>query len=602
MLNSYKNLYQLLSNDERKQAFKLLIMIILMAFFDLVGIASIMPFMAVLANPNLIEENNILAYIYVKLQLNGLINSKQEFFIFIGIVMFFILVGTLLFKSVTTYMQLKFSMMREYSLGRRLIKGYLNQPYSWFLNRHGADLGKNILSEVNSVIDGALIPALNCIAQIAIIITITLMIIIIDPYLAITIGLVLCAAYFAIHKMTHDYTTKIGKERFELNHKRYLAVNDAFGAIKEVKVNGLEDAYINRYDSSAKQYAKHQASEQIIRFVPRYALEAIAFGGMLLVVLYLISSEKGINNALPVIALYVFAGYRLMPALQQVYGSIIQLRFSKNALEFLNNEIKGIKKAETDQIEKNYENINFEYDIKLIDVSYKYPNSNKNALNNVNIKINKGSTIGVIGETGGGKTTVVDIILGILTPTSGHVYVDGIEFNNKKRKQWEKIVGYVPQQIFLIDDSIAANITFGSRKEEIDQTLIEKVAKIANLHDFITAELPQGYETKVGERGIRLSGGQRQRIGIARALYKSPKILVLDESTSALDTITESAVMRSINSNCNDVTIIMIAHRLSTIKICDQIFIIDKGKLIDKGKYDELYEKNLIFKNMVNSK
>ena len=318
--------------------------------------------------------------------------------------------------------------------------------------------------------------------------------------------------------------------------------------------------------------------------MPRF-LEALAFGGILLIIIYLMTKTGNFNNSLPIISLYVFAGYRLMPAVQQIYLSLAKLAFINPSLDKLTNDIKDLKPYYKN---KEVKVLSLEKVISLKNIFYDYPNSSRTALNDINLNIMAKSTVGLVGTTGSGKTTIVDIILGLLDPQKGTLEVDGQIISKKNVRSWQKSIGYVPQNIYLADDTIAANIAFGVDLKDINHEAIEKASKIANLHSFVINELPQKYQTTVGERGVRLSGGQRQRIGIARALYHNPKVLILDEATSALDNKTERVVMDAVNSLNKHITIIIVAHRLNTIKNCDKIFLLEKGVLKREGSLEEL--------------
>lgn len=587
-----KKLLDLLTPHERNRAALLLGMILVMALLDAIGVASIMPFMAVLANPQLTESNAFLSAIYNMLGFNNV----QNFLFFLGVVLFALLVISLTFKALTTYAQLRFTYMREYSLSRRLIEGYLHQPYTWFINRHSADLSKTVLSEVNTVVYGSMWTMITLIAQASVAIALLMLIFYVDPLLAFIAGSVMGLVYLFIYKIVSAYLSRIGKERVKLNQMRFTAVSEAFGSVKEVKVGRLEKVFIRRFAKPAVSYVRHQVSAKVVALLPRFAMEAIAFGGLLLVVLYLMARDDGFANALPIMSLYAFAGYRLMPALQQIYGSASQLRFTGPALDALHADLMSLTTAHPSDTYKS--KIKFEKKIALKNVEYTYPNADKSALNDISLSILANSTVGLVGSTGSGKTTTVDLILGLLEPQQGSITVDDISINSSNRCQWQAFIGYVPQQINLIDDSVAANIAFGVEADQIDQNAIERAAKIANLHDFVVNDLTQGYATTVGERGIRLSGGQRQRIGIARALYHNPQVLVLDEATSALDNLTEQAVMDAVNNLGHKITIIMIAHRLSTVRQCDQIFLLEQGKIIAQGTYDKLANENEIFRAM----
>jgi ABC-type multidrug transport system fused ATPase/permease subunit len=287
----------------------------------------------------------------------------------------------------------------------------------------------------------------------------------------------------------------------------------------------------------------------------------------------------------------VFAGYRLIPAFQQIYNAFTQINFINPSLNNLYSDLENLKIPEKNQDQGI---LSLKKEILLKNINYNYPNSSRTTLKHINLTIPVKTTLGIIGTTGSGKTTLVDIILGLLDAQKGTLEVDGKIINKHNLRSWQRSIGYVPQHIFIADDTITSNIAFGLNPNEINQVMIEKAAKIANLHNFVIDELPKKYQTIVGERGIRLSGGQRQRIGIARALYHNPNVLIFDEATSSLDNETEKAVMDAVNKLSDDATIILIAHRLTTVKNCDQIIEIEKGKLINKGTFKELVEKMVI--------
>jgi ABC-type multidrug transport system fused ATPase/permease subunit len=593
-MQTLKKLLDLLTPHERKRAGLLLGMILVMALLDMLGVASIMPFIAVLANPELVETNAILKTVYT-VSSNFGVDTPEQFLFALGIGVFLLLVGSLAFKALTTYVQLRFTLMREYSIGKRLVEGYLHQPYSWFLNRHSADLGKTILSEVSNVTDGGITPTMNLIAQGTVAIALLMLLIVMDPKLALIVGLTLAAVYSLIFRTTSALLARMGTERVKANQERFVVVSEAFGAAKEVKVGGLEYAYIQRFAGPAQTYARYQASAQVISQLPRFALEAIAFGGMLLVMLYLMAQSGGFASALPIIALYAFAGYRLMPALQQVYGALTQLRFSGPALDALHKDLMSLQPTGPYQQQPA---LPLNQVITLNNIVYRYPNAAIPALKGISLTIPARSTVGLVGATGSGKTTTVDLILGLLDAQEGTLAIDGQPITDHNKRAWQRAIGYVPQQIYLADDTVAANIAFGIEPEQIDQAAVERAAKIANLHEFVTNDLPQGYATTVGERGVRLSGGQRQRIGIARALYHKPQVLILDEATSALDNLTEQAVMEAVNNLGHDITIILIAHRLSTVRQCDQIYLLERGEVNASGTYEELIDSSQQFAAM----
>ena len=573
-----KKVLFLLTPSERLQTYLLLFMILIMALLDTIGVASILPFIAILTNPNLIETNLILNSVFEASKIFGVENNQQFLFI-LGIFVFILLVVSQVFKVITTYFQVRFIQMHEYSIGKRLIEGYLHQPYSWFLNRHSAELGKSILSEVATVIGGCIYPVMELISKGMVTIALIVLLVLVDPKIALIVGLSLSCAYGLIFFCLRSFLKRIGKERLKKNQLRFMLVSEAFGAVKEIKVGGLEQIYIRRFSDAAKNFAEYRASSQTISQLPRFILEAIAFGGVMLMILYMMRQTGGFINSLPIISLYIFAGYRLMPAVQQIYTAFTQISFNSPSIDLLNKDIKNLKPFNSNQA-NDADALSLNKAITLKNIYYNYPNTTRTALKNININITAKSTVGLIGTTGSGKTTTVDIILGLLEPQKGTLEVDGQVVSKQNSRAWQRSIGYVPQHIYLTDDTIEANIAFGLDPKDINQEAVEKASKIANLHEFIMHELPNKYQTTIGERGVRLSGGQRQRIGIARALYHNPQVLILDEATSALDNQTEQAVMDAVNNITKNITIILIAHRLNTVKNCDIIFKLEKGQII----------------------
>lgn len=593
----FKKLASLLTKSELKSAGMLMGMISIMAFLDALGVASILPFIAVLSSPNLVDTN---VWLNTAFKLSGQfgIETIEQFLFFLGILVFLLLVLSLTFKAVTTYAQTRFVLMREFSIGKRLVEGYLHQPYVWFLSRNSADLGKVVLSEVSTVVGYGITPLMTIIAQGTVSLALIILLIAIDPLMALCMSFVLSLSYIIVFALVSGWLKLLGQTRTQANKERFTTLSEAFGAIKEIKAGGLEHVYISRFASQAEIYAKGHAAAHIIGQLPRYALEIIAFGGMMLVSLYLMSRNNNFAAALPVIGVYAFAGYRLMPALQQIYSAFTQLRFVGPALDTLYKDLSTLDFTSTRQISPNY--LPLVQAIRLEGISYQYQDALHPALNQASLKISAKSQVAFVGTTGSGKTTIVDVILGLLEPTTGHLIVDGKEITTLNRRSWQNSIGYVPQHIYLADDSVSANIAFGFPHNEIDQNEVERVSKIAHLHDFVVQQLAEGYATVIGERGVRLSGGQRQRIGIARALYRNPRVLILDEATSALDGITEKSIIGEVEKLNNEITIIFIAHRLSTVRKCDQIYLLENGKITANGTYDELVGKNKHFLALTN--
>lgn len=589
-----RKIFHLLTPQELKRAGLLLILILIMAIFEMIGVASILPFIAVLTNSSLIQTNSILNTMYNFSSIFGIENT-QQFLFALGIMVFLLLILSITLKAITTYVQIRFIQMLEYNISKRLMERYLNQSYSWFLNRHSAEFGKTMLSEVGSVIGNGIKPLIELIARGTVSIALLILLIMTDPIIALIVGASLGGSYILIYKFTKSYIGKMGRIRFEKNEQRFKSVSEAFGAIKEIKMGGLEQIYINRFSEPSKTIATNIASTSVIQDFPRFAFEALAFGGIMLLILYQITQVGSFNSALPVISLYAFAGYRLMPALQLIYASFSKFAFIGPSLDKIHEDFQNLKIFDLSHEQKK-EIIAFNKSISLKEIYFNYPGSLRTALKNINIKIPVNTTVGLVGATGSGKTTTVDIILGLLEGQKGKLEVDGKTITKHNSSSWQKLLGYVPQYIYLSDDTVSSNIAFGVDPKYINQDAVERASKIANLHDFVIEELPKQYQTKIGERGVRLSGGQRQRIGVARALYHNPKVLILDEATNSLDNVTEQAVMDAVNNLNKNMTIIIIAHRLNTVEKCDKIYLFDKGEVKNEGTFEDLIKVNENFR------
>lgn len=591
-----KKIFDLLNLTKNKQYFFLFTLITFTALLDILGVASIFPFVSILVNPQLIETNSVFAYFYKTLALLG-VSGVQQFTFIVGITTFILLIFSSIFRILSNFNQIHFILKLESAISKYLIQSYLYRPYVWFLKQNSSDLGRNILSEVSHVVSGTLMPTLVIFSQSLVIFLLFVLLCFSNFIVAISVGLIFGLSYLSIFYFTKNFLNRIGNERLKANKERFMEVGEAFNAIKEIKYKGLEQTYINRFTKPMHSYIRSQLLFEGTAYLPRYLIEGIAFGGLIIAILVLISHNVSIINIIPYIALYTFAGYRLMPALQQVYTSLAQLRFVAPNLDKLHEDLMNSKFTEDSKIrEQKFMQIN--KFIKLKNISYNYPDTKKISLQNISLTIPIFSKVGITGPSGSGKTTLIDIILGLLEADSGTINVDDKIITNKNKITLQNSIGYVPQQINLTDNSVAANIAFGVNIKDINRKSLENAAKNANLHNFITQELPQGYDTVIGERGARLSGGQKQRIGIARALYHNPQILILDEATNALDNLTEQVVMEAIENLKRKITIIVISHSLNIVKNCDIIFLLDKGQLIAQGTYSELVQSNKIFKEM----
>jgi len=591
-----KKVFGLLTKREINRLYLLFVVMVISAIIEVVGIASIMPFLALITEPDLIRENDILNKVYTMLNFE----STNRFLVFTGIVVLVILIVSNFLVFLTNWGLARFSWMRSHSVSIRLLRNYLFQPYSFFLNQNSALLGKNILSEVQVAVKGVIVPLLEILSRVIVAIFIFILLLVVEPILAFSSIVILGGAYVLTYRIIKRRLQIKGKERYRTNAEKFKAVNEAFGDIKQVKLMGCEKFFLKRFSKPSIENAKHNASAQIIGLIPRYIIEIIAFGGIIIVVLYFLIVKGELGEFLPIIGLYAVSVYRLLPSIQSIFSNVAHVRFNAQGIDALFEEMLSFKdtKVSASLGKKKVELLPFKEVLELKNITYTYPETDRPVIKDLNIKININTSIAFTGATGAGKTTIANIILGLLGPDSGKMVVDGAEITDENLASWQRNLGYIPQDIYLQHNTVISNITFGIPYDKVNMDSVIKAAKIANIHDFIIEELPEKYNTIVGERGVRLSGGQRQRIGIARALYHDPAVLVLDEATSALDGATEHEVFKAIDNIARTKTLIIIAHRLTTIQDCDVIYVMEKGKIVGVGKYNDLMRTNSIFQRI----
>lgn len=595
MWNTLTRTMALMTREEKRRGGMLLILVVLMAMFETFGIAALLPFFQLLSDPSAIDSIPLAqaAYKWTGLQ------SHHSFLTVIGFCAFGIIVCAAVIRIVTTYAMNLYAQVGGHHLAERLLGMYLRQPYVFFLSHHSSDLTKSIMSDSQALVSLILQPGMYVIAYTLVLVIMTSMMVALDPMLALIVGGVIGSLYVLIYQMIKRMLSRIGRDLEVATKERFSSIDVALGGIKDIKLLGREKVYLDQFRPASLRCAQHQATNSTLSESPRYLIEAVAIGGALALALILLTTKSsGSGVVLPGLSVYALAGYKLIPAAQRIYSGFSNLRFGEGTLDSITADF-GSELSQVQVHEAPPPAMIPSREILLDDVVFAYPSAKKNALDGVRLTIPVGTSIGLVGGTGAGKTTLVDIILGLLSPTSGHLVVDGQPIDESNLRAWQQALGYVPQSIFLADASVAENIALGVAKSDIDMAKIEECARMAQIHDFVMAEMPQQYQTTVGERGVRLSGGQRQRIGIARALYHNPSVLVLDEATSALDTITEQAVMESVQALSHQKTIIMIAHRLSTVRSCDIIFMLDHGHLGAHGSYEELLATNKKFKAMV---
>lgn len=474
----------------------------------------------------------------------------------------------------------RFSAALHSQLASRLLRGYLMRPYAYHLNRNSSEFLRTIFSEIDFLTDGFLASAMGACAQLLTILAIGTLLFVINPGIALAAGIFFGSSYALIYFLVRRRLVQAAEERAGSDDARYQAATEAFATIKELKVLGRERHFLNAFEEPSRDYFQNLAKAQLYSELPRHLVETIAFAGMVGIALLLLQRHGGVAGALPVLGVFAVAGYRLLPAIKGLYSSLSNLRYYRGSVDTIFQvcgELTG-----TDEVTAPLPDpLPFQKTIEFRNVSFTYPGSDRPVLHNLDLVLPVRTRIGLRGRSGAGKTTLADLILGLFEPGSGEILIDGVPLTEKNRRAWQRNCGYVPQQICLIDGTVRANIAFGIAPELIDDDRILAAAQLANLQEFVEKELPDGYETQVGERGIRLSGGQRQRIGIARALYHDPEVIVLDEATSSLDTETEEAIVDALRSLAGRKTVIMIAHHFATIQESDLLIHLDNGRTVD---------------------
>lgn len=574
-----KKLNYLLSRAQRRKVFLLSILMFIGMLFEMFGLGILLPILSLMLNPDIAK-----AYPSVKPILEYFGNPTHETLLMLGLIC---LVGFYLLKSVflgfLSWKQSKFSAELSEELSENLFRGYLSQTYSFHLERNSAELIRNIQSEINQfqLVTGAVI--LLCIEFSQIIGLVTILLIA-EPVGAIIVSVFMYLASLFFNWLTKKRLKSWGSKRQFHAERINQHLFQGLGGVKDLKLLGREKYFLKQYQTHNSANAKISTRVGTFYLLPRLYFELLTIIGLTVMIIVMILQEKDLTLLIPTLGIFAAAAFRMIPSFNRIMSSIQQVQFAKAVVHTLYNEFCSLTNINLK--ENSFDKLDFEESIELNNVSFKYPKTEAFALDNINFKIKRGESVGFIGPSGSGKSTLIDLILGLLEPIEGEILIDGKEIKENQRL-WQNNIGYVPQSIYLTDDSLRRNIAFGIDNESIDEDAINYVIKAAHLEDFI-AELPLGLETFVGERGVRLSGGQRQRIGIARALYHNPTVLVLDEATSALDSDTEDSVMNAINALHGKKTIIIVAHRLTTVRKCDKIYSLFKGKIISEGKSAEM--------------
>lgn len=574
----YKKLSYIFSKRDKYKIALLLCIMVAGSFLELLGVAVFQPFVNIIMMPDSIQENPYLARIY---QMFGC--STTESFLTVvasGIIVIYVVKNVYLW--VEQNLILKFTYGVQQKLSTRLLTTYLAEPYTFHLNKNIAELQRS-MQEDTGLFTQVLMHTLQLIAEVVVCVVLGVYLFSVSNSITVVIVglLILCVVLFT--KLTKRFTEELGKESQLYKGKLYQWVNQSLGGVKEVKVLNREDFFISSYRDYYTLYIKGVRINRLLSISPKYMVEAVCMTGLLIAIILKLNFGHGeLDTFIPQLATFAVAAFRLLPSVGRINEHVNNILYAVPSVDLIYGDLKGIEDYQESKGEEEGKEWSFEHEITAKHITYAYPNTDTNVLEDANCVIPKGKTVAFIGSSGAGKTTMADIILGLLAPQRGKILVDDIDVF-KNLTMWHHQIGYIPQVIYLSDDTIRNNIAFGIHEDQIDEEAVRTALKKAQLAEFVDT-LPDGLDTIVGDRGVRLSGGQRQRIGIARALYHDPEILVLDEATSALDNETETAVMEAIESLQGSKTMIIIAHRLTTIQNADIIYEVGDGKVTERSK------------------
>lgn len=574
---TFQKIWSLFTPIERRQAIALLVLMFFCMLMETLGVSLIVPAVALLTEGDIATN-----YPASKPFLELFGNPTQQQLVVGGmlfLVVIYLVKGVLL--AILAWQQNRFAFDLQVRLSQRLFSVYLCQPYTFHLQRNSAQLIRNVSSEVNMLTTYGVLPALIFFSEMLIMFGLCSLLLLVEPLGAVISVSVLGVAAWGFHRYTRRHITRWGDARHLHDGLRMQHLMQGLGGVKDVKLLGREAEFLQKYELHNVQGARVAQRQATLQLLPRLWLEVLAVGGLAILVISMLAQGRALDVVLPTLGMFAAAAFRLMPSVNRILSSIQALRYGLSSIETAYSEIKlaapDVRKEEVGPL--------FIKSLELNHISYSYESAAKPAVKNICLKINRGESIGFIGTSGAGKSTLVDIILGLIKPSSGSVEVDGKDIQRGLRS-WQNQIGYVPQSIFLTDDTLRRNVAFGVADENIDEQAVEEAIKDAQLEQFISS-LPEGLATMVGERGVRLSGGQRQRIGIARALYHKPSVLVLDEATSALDTPTEFEVMRAVRA-LRDKTVLIVAHRLSTVEHCDRLYRLESGEIVAAGAPEQM--------------
>jgi HlyD family secretion protein len=565
------------------------------AILQVAGVASLAPFIALLSNPQMIHDNQALSWVYQ----HAPVDSETGFLMFVALAIIVLLAVTNAVAALTTWAMQAFSMQLGANISRDVYRGYLYQDYVLFSRANTSELIANITQQTPLFIYMVVLPSLQLISQFMIIVIVALVLLYINPFLALSALAVVGIGYGAVFGVLKRQLASHGENAWRLGNLQKRLLNESLGGIKEVKVVGAEQLYDRMINDIHKRSLHSSTMIALAGDLPKFMLETIAFSAMLVLAIYLLSTNVEPARIVTILSLYGMAGYKVLPAAQIIFKSASSIKANRSVIATLASAVQAGRSINGEPVRMPATAVKLVGDIVLTDVSYSYPGTAEPALRNIDATLPANKITAIVGKSGAGKSTLLDLLLGLLPPSSGAVTAGGTQITQVNLTQWQAQIGYVAQHIYLTDDSMLSNISFGNPGSS-DRQLAMNAAVMAKI-DTLIESLPGGLDFVVGERGAMLSGGQRQRLGIARALYRQPSLLVMDEATSALDSITERDIMNTVADLTAQATVVLVAHRVSTIRYADHVLLMESGVVADSGSFEALYARSARFREMMSA-